>query len=70
MVHLASTIQCRFCSFSGQAALLVQLELGKLRSGRTWQQAGLDALGLTVNMQWEALGLQMSCRVGCPADLP
>lgn len=67
---LAGAVRCRVGSFSGQAALLVQLELGKSRSGRTWQQAGLDPLRLTVNVQQEALGLQMSRGVACPGDLP
>lgn len=69
-MHLDGVIRSKVCSFSGQAALPVQPELGKLRSGRTWQQTGLDVLCLTINIEREVLGLQMSCRVGCPGDLP
>lgn len=63
MARLDGVVQSTVFNFSGQAVLLVQLEFGKLRSGRTWQEAGLDALCLPVNMQREALGLQISWRL-------
>lgn len=60
--------ECWSSTAQSAVSLIRQLELGKLRTGRNWQQGGLDAQCLVVNMQQEALGLQMSCRVECPGD--